>query len=275
MEPLQPMPTARGARRGTAASASVAGILVLCGAALCIVPPFVGVGTGIFGHGVATATALTAWPLSAWLLVLLARAGRRAGTERVAGQRRVADERRRLARELHDGLAQELAFIACEAQGLDGAPAAGRVRDAAERALGEARLAISVLTAPGDEPLETALRGAAEAVALRGDARVEVDAGGEPAMAPGARHTLLRIVREATSNAVRHGHARTVRLTLRAGPPLTLTIADDGAGFDPQADRRADAFGLQSMGERADALGGRLDVRSALGDGTRIEVTLP
>ena len=146
---------------------------------------------------------------------------------------------------------------------------------AAERALGEARMAISALTKPLDEPLDVTLRKAAEAVALRMGAEVEVRSTGDPQLATAARQSLERIVREATSNAVRHGQAETFRIEIEADTTLRVAIIDDGRGFDTQRDRKPDSFGLVSMRERAQAMEGELIVRSQPGDGTTVEVTLP
>jgi signal transduction histidine kinase len=195
----------------------------------------------------------------------------------VAGAMRrtaVRDERRRLAREIHDGLAQDLAFIVRETMRLEPSLHRDRIRDAADRALGESRLAMQALAA-AERPLPALLRDAAESVAVRAGATVEVDGAGDGGLSADARRALMRIVREASSNGVRHGGARSIALRYDAGRPFTLCIADDGHGFDPAAERAPTAFGLDSMRERAEALGGRLDVRSAPGHGTQIEVSIP
>ena len=91
------------------------------------------------------------------------------------------------------------------------------------------------------------------------------------------REALVRISREAVANAVRHGSAGQVRLTLSRADDLRLTVSDDGCGFDPGARARTPAagFGLVSMRERAEALGGTLAVVSAPGAGTTIDVVVP
>lgn len=192
---------------------------------------------------------------------------------------------RELARELHDGLAQELAFIAVEAHRL--APG-GPLERAAQRALDEVRALMQGLAAPADEPLSQTLASAAADVAARAGARVELDqpvawaavapvAGVLIAVTPQTRHHLIRIVREAVGNAVRHGQAETVRLTVaEAASGVRVQVADDGAGFDVGAAlTAAPGFGLVSMRERAAALGGRLDIRSAASGGTVVEVVIP
>jgi signal transduction histidine kinase len=176
----------------------------------------------------------------------------------------VLEERRRLARELHDGLAQELAFIASEST--------GQVATAAERALDESRRAIAALTRPVDEPLEVALGQAAEEVAARVGTTVEIEVGLPEAVEPALRETLIRIVREAVTNAGRHGGAARVRVELGNG---VLRIVDDGHGFDPAQAAAGPGFGLLSMRERAQSFGAAFSVLSEPGAGTTVEVRLP
>ena len=194
-----------------------------------------------------------------------------------------AEERRHLAHELHDGLAQELAFIHSQAAAMaSGMRYPGMVEHlsaAAARALAESRRAVAALAgdvsdATGNESLPEALALAAREVATRAGATVEVEADGSPSV-PGPIHeALLRVVREAANNAVRHGGATTVTLCLfTSGGGLRLTVDDNGTGFDPSAVRSG--YGLRSMRERVEGLGGTLAVRSASGEGTVIEVELP
>jgi signal transduction histidine kinase len=188
------------------------------------------------------------------------------------------EERRRLARELHDGLAQELAFIATQSRWLsrqDGAPVQmDPLVVAAERALDESRSAISALTRPLDDPLDAALAQAAEDVAGRVGVRLrlELDEGIE--VPASMREGLVRIVREAVTNTARHGQASSVTVQLSGGSGVRLSVGDNGIGFDP-AERDGRGFGLTSMRERARALGGELTISSAPGAGTTIEVVIP
>jgi signal transduction histidine kinase len=224
----------------------------------------------------ASATALQAAPyLAAALLAAVAAA---AFTRR-AVRRAVAEERRRIARDLHDGLAQELAYIAAHAPRLaarSGDPAAGRLAEAAACALDESRLAIASLAYERGEALGPALARAAERIASRagGVVRLDLQAGVEVEHA--VRRDLLRIVMEATTNAVRHGGASEVLLSLTGGEAVVLRIADDGVGFEPDgvAASLCSGFGLTSMQERAEHAGGRLCVRSDPGHGTVVEVRI-
>lgn len=200
--------------------------------------------------------------------------------QRLAAIAAIAGERRRIARELHDGLAQELAFISVESRRLRQSREAEAIRqiaDAAERALDESRAAISALSRDGSRPLGLDLAHTAEAVAGRAGARVEL-ALDEKVELPAELHVaLVRIAREAMTNAVRHGLARHVSLSLAADGAVRLVVEDDGSGFDPASrpSRGGPGFGLQSMRERARGAGGDILIRSSPGTGTRVEVVIP
>jgi signal transduction histidine kinase len=188
------------------------------------------------------------------------------------------EERRRIARDLHDGLAQELAFIVTRTRSmLPGASERDllQLASAAERALDESRRAIAALTQPLDEPLDAAIAREAEDIAGRSGVALRLELAEGPDVPPATREELLRIVREAITNAVRHGRAQTVTVCLSRDPGLRLEVVDDGAGFDTQQPPRPDSFGLRGMRERAEALGGTLSVVSRPGAGTAVEVVLP
>jgi signal transduction histidine kinase len=193
----------------------------------------------------------------------------------------VADERRRIGRELHDGMAQDLAFIVTQAKALarpPGSPAALQyIAAAAQRALDEARIAIGILARPADEPLADALERTAREAASREGVEVEVISAAEVCVPPETHQALERVVREAVINAVRHGGARTVTLQLTEDPELRLRVADDGTGFvlAPTRDAQAGRFGLRSMRERVDAIGGELQIHSTAGEGTEVLVIVP
>jgi signal transduction histidine kinase len=197
--------------------------------------------------------------------------------ERRLSEAAVLRERQRLARELHDGLAQELAYISAQAQQLSGERAAERGRAiarSADRALRESRYAISALMEPPEGSVDAMLRQAA-LDAVRGRATVEVDVHGDAKVAPEAREALRRIVAEAARNAVRHGGASRIDVTLWCPGELMLCVSDNGRGFNPQADVKPGSYGLVTMRERAEALGGLLEIRSAPGGGATVEVRLP
>jgi signal transduction histidine kinase len=188
------------------------------------------------------------------------------------------EERRRVARDIHDGVAQELAFISSHMHGL-----AKRVDDAATdqimesvaRALDETRGAISALGRPVMEPLHVALARTAEEVAGRLGARLELDIDKHVTVPAEWEDALPRILRESIANAVRHGGAHTITVRLRDADGIWLRICDDGDGFDPAEPRSEASFGLIGMRERTESLGGEFKLSSAPGAGTTVEVLLP
>lgn len=192
----------------------------------------------------------------------------------------VLEERRRIARDLHDGLAQELAFAATQSRALaersEHPTRARLIAAATERALDESRRAIAALTRPLDEPLEVALAQCAEEVCDRFDAQLVLDAKPGLLVDSDRREALLRITREAVNNAVRHGAAGAVTIRLRGPHPLSLAVEDDGLGFDPSDLRHLSGrFGLVSMRERTEAMGGTFCLVSRYSGGTTVEVILP
>jgi signal transduction histidine kinase len=189
----------------------------------------------------------------------------------------VLEERQRLARDLHDGVTQELTFIWSQLQQLDRRPDDGELRDvvksATARAIDEARRAIAALTRPVDEPIAQALAQAAEEVATRYGSRVDTDID-DAAVDPERREALIRIVREAVGNAARHAGEGVVSVRLRATAlELRLEVSDEGAGFDPATKKhRNTGYGLTTMRQRAKETGGRFDLRSRPGLGTVVTV---
>jgi signal transduction histidine kinase len=192
----------------------------------------------------------------------------------VAGlvERRAAErERRRIARDLHDGVAQELAFIHRRAARLAGQPDVAEIAVAAERALLDSRWALERLARPPDEPLDRVLARHAAAIAARtGVAVTFVSSGAAADAEPEVREALVRILGEAVANA-RHGQATRVHVEL-SSTPLRLRVIDDGTGFD--AAIGATGFGLGGMRERAALVGAELIVRSDPGAGTEVAVEL-
>ena len=190
----------------------------------------------------------------------------------------VLEDRRRMARDLHDGLAQELAYLWSQSRSFAGGgadpAAAERIGGAAGRALDEARRAIAALTRPLDEPFVRVLEHTAEDLGSRYDVKVATALDPTVPVAPEYGEALLRITAEAVRNAVRHGAARQINVTLEGGP-LRLTITDDGRGFSAgRVDAgRSGGFGLTSMRERARSIGAEFSVTSHPGEGTTVRVT--
>ncbi|MFD7644332.1 sensor histidine kinase [Kitasatospora sp. NPDC059795] len=203
-----------------------------------------------------------------------------AASQREAG--RLA-ERQRLAREIHDTLAQGLSGIVLMAReaaaALPDSPApaaAPLLRDIERTAsanLAEARRFVHALTPPAldDTTLADALRRLADGA----DAAFHLD--GEPYPLPvEAEVALLRLTQEALANAVRHAAAQHIAVTLGyLDDTVTLDVYDDGTGFDPAGAPTPGSFGLHGMHERIAALGGTLTVESAPGEGTAVAATLP
>ncbi|HMF34996.1 MAG TPA: MASE1 domain-containing protein [Isosphaeraceae bacterium] len=200
------------------------------------------------------------------------------------------DERRALARELHDEVGQTLTALKIGLQRLrrrlTDAAALGRLDDTdalAEHALQEVRT-LSLDLRPSmldDFGLVAALRWYLDRQADRAGFAATVDADPPDFHAdPAVETTCYRVVQEAVTNAIRHARATWVDVLLRAdGDRLRLEIRDDGAGFDvPEALARAsrsESLGLLGMHERAALAGGVLDVESAAGQGTRVVATFP
>jgi signal transduction histidine kinase len=190
----------------------------------------------------------------------------------------VVDERRRMARDIHDGLAQEVAFIASQSKYLaveSGDRRLDEIAVAAERALDDSRAVVGALRRPSGAPLSASIAQQAQEFARRWGLRIELSLEPEVAVSPEKEQAILRIVGEALSNAARHAHASTVgiRLDQREGP-LLVAVSDDGRGFDAdiQADR---GFGLRGMCERARLVGGDVRLVSEPGRGTRVEIAMP
>ena len=191
-------------------------------------------------------------------------------------------ERRRLRRELHDGLGATLAGMRLQvesARRLVGEPTAQRLLDSTgdgiAQAVAEVRHICEGLRPPGvdDLGLGRALDLAADRVRAPG-LDVTVDIGSLPDVGPAAEAAAYRITAEALANVVRHSHAGHVTVTLHAEDDgLLLTVEDDGVGVGPDAAR---GVGLTSMHRRAEELGGRVVVSTTEnGRGTRVQAILP
>jgi len=190
----------------------------------------------------------------------------------------IVEERRRIARDLHDGLAQELAYIKMETARMAVLHPEGhapRIASAAQKALEESRGAITALSGHGDGSFADELSAVAVGLAGRSGARVKLHVERDLDVQRERRHALLRIAREAITNGVRHGRATEVDLELSERDGLRMAVRDNGAGFAPGGARRRGSFGLTSMRERAQELGGNLTVESEPGIGTLVEVNLP
>lgn len=202
----------------------------------------------------------------------------------------VVEERTRLARDLHDAVAQKLFSLrltvsaASELVERDPARARdslGQVLALSADALAELRSAIFQLRPAelGEDGLAATLRAHVEVLRRVHGLRIDVDDGGGPlpALATEVEDTVFRVAQEALHNAVRHSGADLVRVSLRpVGGRVVLEVRDDGAGFDPLAVARVSRrLGLASMRARALAVGGGLAVASAPGKGTTVRLEVP
>jgi len=189
----------------------------------------------------------------------------------------VLEDRRRLARDLHDGLTQELTYLYAQAQRLETSPGdrrtAEQIGGAAGRALDEARHAIGALTRPVGQAFAASLQQTVEDLGRRYDVRTATSIEDSVVAAPEQAEAILRITGEALRNAARHGGATCVSVGLDAAP-LVLTVTDDGCGFSPH-EVVSRGFGLTSMRERAEGAGASYVLTSAPGAGTRVEVRWP
>lgn len=216
---------------------------------------------------------------TAFYLVLLVGAAREISAYWAAQARAaVVEDRRRLARELHDGVVQELGYIRAETSALLSADPARteRILGSCDRALDEARQAVEAMGSIDDrEPFGFTVHRAARQVAERFGVALELELDDTVTARTADRHAVLRIVREAVSNAARHGGAHRVKIELgRDQSGRRLVISDDGAGFDVQQTLvQRTGFGLTSMRERAEGLPGRFAIESAPGAGTRVTVS--
>ncbi len=201
-----------------------------------------------------------------------------------------AEERARLAREMHDSVAKTLHGIVLSAVSLDALTRsdperarheAVRIRHAAEIAASETRALLSDLRA--DDPRRSLHEVVREELALVGETEgleTALHVVGDGELAPRARHELLQILREALCNVSRHARAQRVEVELELGcSGIRLHVRDDGEGFELPADLtvfgREGHHGLVGLRERAQLLGGELTLRSAPGQGTHLELRCP
>jgi signal transduction histidine kinase len=193
-------------------------------------------------------------------------------------------ERTRLARDLHDGVVQDLWLVRLrQSQAI----AAGGVTGSSERLLSQAASALDDAIADARQAVVavgSAIEGAAfgsvvkrvaldfgERFGLPVDVRVDERLDGLPSRAEGE---VLRIMREALSNAWKHGDPGLVQVILRGDDrEVTLEVSDNGRGFAPG--RNGSGYGLHSMGQRAALIGADLEVRSGPGDGTAVRLRVP
>ncbi len=194
----------------------------------------------------------------------------------------VAEERLRLARELHDSVSQLLFSVSLYAEAASEQLEVGQtatagehmkdVREAAQEALREMRLLIFELHRPALERggLAGAVQARLDAVEARAGIHAQMHAQGIERLSRTDQEELYGIAREALNNALKHSRAGAISVRLEfEGVGAQLTVRDDGVGFDPQAAGKG-GFGLAGMRERASKIGGSLCIESAAGKGTTV-----
>lgn len=195
-------------------------------------------------------------------------------------------ERSRLARELHDSVTQSLYSVTMYAEAAALALTAGKqptavshlqeLRDTAQEALREMRLLIFELRplALEQQGLAAALRARLDAVEGRGGMKTELLVDGEETLSLAVQQELYHIAQEALNNVIKHARAQRVRVQLSFSERSTcVEISDDGLGFDA-ANPPGGGLGLAGMKERAERIGGKLDIASEPGRGTTVRLVL-
>jgi signal transduction histidine kinase len=192
--------------------------------------------------------------------------------------RAVAEERARVAREIHDGLAQYLFALATHASMLEnGEPtkeAIARIKELAVSAQQEARFAVLALSsAGGSAPFDAALRRYVEFLIADGALDVDVEIDPRVRLAPDEQIEVFRIVQEGLANVRKHADARSavVRIWTRDGQRF-VTVTDDGRGFEEESGGAGQ--GLRNIRQRAASIAGAVSVRSNPGRGTTVEIAL-
>jgi signal transduction histidine kinase len=199
--------------------------------------------------------------------------------ERRASAHALERERRRMAADVHDLIMQDLSFALANARTLvedpEHANRASTIVSAGERALAGARGVLNELREDDSRPIAEAVEASVRAAARHTPLTFRL--GGSPVGAAPpdepTRLALVHIAREAVTNAVKHARPRTIEVVLDRDDEWSLTVRDDGRGFD--ATTGGEGYGLLSMRRHAEALGGGLRVRSGYGGGTTVEASLP
>jgi two-component system nitrate/nitrite sensor histidine kinase NarX len=202
----------------------------------------------------------------------------------------VSEERNLIARELHDSIAQSLAFLNLQVQVLEQSLAEGKPDDVGgavamiqrgvQEGYADVRELLQHFRTRFDQPdLDSAVRAALERFTAQGGVPADFQTHGAGApFDPEVETQILYIVQEALSNVRKHAQARRVKVDLwRDRDGLRLAVNDDGIGFDQAAaggPAGGEHIGLAIMGERAARIGGRLEIRSRPGEGTRVALSL-
>ena len=205
-----------------------------------------------------------------------------------ARQSAVLEERNRIARDIHDTLAQGFTGVVVNLEASsralkkdDQALAAVHIehaRELAQHGLAEARQSVQALRPhpPDDASIQTELQALAALLQETGAVQAKFECTGEArSIAPEVWTEMIRIAQESTTNVLKHAQANNVNIALAYEPhSLSLTVSDDGLGFELTPDAH-DGFGLIGMQERAKRIGARLQIQGRPGQGTRILLSVP
>lgn len=205
-------------------------------------------------------------------------------------QTAMLEERNRMAREIHDNLAQGFTGIVIQLEGaenvLSKAPEKALVRinracQLARESLSEARRSVRSLRPQALEVDDLACALSRLAQRMTEDTPIQVSfqvRNTYISLPPNVEDELLRIGQEALTNVLKHAHATNVQIELASDQEICLSVQDDGQGFDSRyytENSQGESFGLISMRERAERIGGRLTITSQLGSGTKVSVIVP
>lgn len=215
---------------------------------------------------------------------LVERSAREAAAARE--QAAVMRERQRIAREMHDGVAQALFYLSVKLGELERLLARDEAAAAAQKLAGvranlqetdrRVRTVIQDLKRADEEPLAGALRHLVDRFVPTSGAQVFLGLQGDAPVAGPVRDHLLAIVQEALVNADKHGGATRVQVAAELQPgAIRLRVSDNGRGFAAPQPGPGGGHGLAIMAERARLAGGHLRVESAPGQGTAVEVMIP
>jgi signal transduction histidine kinase len=249
------------------------------------------VGVIVLGHDKANAFDARELPLLGLLANQVTLAVRNAKAYLYSEELAIFDERNRIAREIHDGIAQSLAFTAMKldlaSRLLERDPARVQLeletaKNTLREQIKEVRRSIFALRPIDLERLgflET-IKGYVKDFGEQNSVQATLEILGEPQLSPTNEAVMFRILQEALNNIAKHSKAKTVNVSLNVDSGGTrLSISDDGVGFDPAAltgvVSSVGGLGLQQMRERLQARGGQFEFRSSVGAGTRVTAVLP
>jgi len=200
----------------------------------------------------------------------------------------VSEERNLLAQELHDSIAQSLAFLNLQAQLLEGSlkrsamdearDILAQIREGIQESYDDVReLLVHFRTRIKHEDIELTIRGSLERFESQTGIKTSCEFSGRGVpLSPEQQLQVLHILQEALSNVRKHSGASRVALEMKRDRSYVFRVKDDGCGFDPAVlDDQAGSVGLRIMKERAQRIGGEIHIESRPGQGSELTLTLP